>query len=208
MITCPNCGKENADESVHCGFCGHQLQEGGKKTMFGMAALDSDAIKAAAQAAKDAASQAAQQTDEASAFAKTEMMPSIQNGEEPAAPKAPEKDPFADDFAALEAQYGNDSSFDPPAPAAAPSASLPGLDTPAGAPIGSPAPQQPASSGPAMGGPASQGAAGGPMVQSSGNAMEKKKGNKGLIIAAVVFVVLSMLGCGVGGVIMLFWDKL
>ena len=43
MIVCPNCGKQNADESVHCGFCGHQLQEGGKKTMFGMAALDPEA---------------------------------------------------------------------------------------------------------------------------------------------------------------------
>mgnify|MGYP000129620186 CR=1 FL=1 len=204
MITCPNCGKENADESVHCGFCGHQLQEGGKKTMFGMAALDSDAIKAAAQAAKDAASQAAQQTDEASAFAKTEMMPSIQNGEEPAAPKAPEKDPFADDFAALEAQYGNDSSFDPPAPAAAPSASLPGLDTPAGAPIGSPAPQQPASSGPAMGGPAAQGAAGGPMVQSSNSGAVQKKSNKGLIIAVVAFIALAMLGCAITVAVLAF----
>ncbi len=62
MIVCPNCGKENADESVHCGFCGHQLKEGDKsksKTMFGMSAISADEVKKATQTAKEASQAAA-----------------------------------------------------------------------------------------------------------------------------------------------------
>lgn len=93
MIVCPNCQKENADESLHCGFCGQQLKEdaGGKKTMFGLNALSSVDIQKAAEAAKAAAAQAAANVPapslpvlpsltpekESAAFARTEMMPSI-----------------------------------------------------------------------------------------------------------------------------------
>ena len=70
-----------ADDATHCGICGHQLQEGGKKTLFGMAALNAGDFQAAAKAAADAraaveAAQAAEAEAE-DAFAKTEAMPSV-----------------------------------------------------------------------------------------------------------------------------------
>lgn len=56
MITCPNCDKEVADDTVHCGYCGHKIKEEGgqKKTMFGMAALGGDDLKKAVEEAKRA----------------------------------------------------------------------------------------------------------------------------------------------------------
>lgn len=259
MIVCPNCKNENADDSVHCGFCGHQLQEGsGKKTMFGMAALNADQIQQAADAAKAArAEQATPQApslnlpsapqpqanpaapslnlgsqDDASAFAKTEMMPSISQNSEPlAAPPAaepPKKDPFADEFAALEATYGNDPDFSAPVdptpsgpqdivdPAPTPSmtpqqpASAGFGASPSGAPAAGPAngPQGPTSgnfgSAPKGGpqGPASMGA-GGAMQKAPNQQMTKKKDNKVLIIVGVL-AVLGFFGCiGLGVVLKL-----
>jgi hypothetical protein len=140
MITCPNCGKQNADEAVHCGFCGHQLQEGGKKTMFGMAALDPEALKRAAEEAKLKKEQEAAASLEKPAplpkldlpklggaslnlpkpnsdpdpFGATEMMSAVS----PAAkPPTNEPDPFADAFAELEANYGKDFPSSAPSPA-------------------------------------------------------------------------------------------
>lgn len=236
MITCPNCDKENADESVHCGFCGHQLQEGGKKTMFGMAALDADAIKAAATAAKEAASAAAadRQSDP---FAKTEMMPSIVGDPSedthpgggsplagppsasapspsfpssgPAAPApAPAPDPFADDFAALEQQFGNDPALDVAPPQGG---SLPGLgmppgqtsDAPGAALSGSAAPNL--SSGQPFGGAQQMPSeANNPMMQAPSTAVEKKS-NSTMIIALVVggaFLFFGCIGIGVAAFLM------
>jgi hypothetical protein len=152
MIVCPNCQKENADESVHCGFCGQQLKEdaGGKKTMFGLNALSSVDIQKAAQEAKAAAAQAAQNVvaskpslpvlpsltpdGENAAFARTEMMPSItpEAAASHAATLEPTPvqpvDPFAADFAALEQNFGSDAPVNP-----APSVELPSVDyTPKG----------------------------------------------------------------------------
>lgn len=203
MITCPNCGKENADESVHCGFCGHQLQEGGKKTMFGMAALDGDAIKAAAEAAKKAAANASQGAmDDGGAFAKTEMMPSV-GGDAPGAPEPKKEDPFADEFAALEAQYGNDPSLDTPAA----SSSLPGLDTPPGESFSSapgvattgPASPNMNASQPIQSAQQIPSQANNPMVKPPGTAMEKKKNNT-MVFVAIGIVVLLLLGCAAAGV--------
>lgn len=58
MIQCPNCKEQIADDSAHCGFCGHQLKGGASKTMFGMAPVSADdieGVKAATEAAKAAA---------------------------------------------------------------------------------------------------------------------------------------------------------
>ena len=80
MITCSNCGKENADDSAHCGFCGYQLQEGAKKTMFGMNALDADAIAKATAQAKAAAKQNSTTPDASlpdPSVAKTEVLPHV-----------------------------------------------------------------------------------------------------------------------------------
>ncbi len=63
MIICPECGKEIADDSAHCGYCGAQISSGaGKKTMLGMAPVTADMMaqaaaeaKAAREAAQDAA---------------------------------------------------------------------------------------------------------------------------------------------------------
>ncbi len=230
MITCPNCGKENADESVHCGFCGHQLQEGGKKTMFGMAALDSDAIKAAAEAAKQAAQAAS--TDQSDPFAKTEMMPSISGepdalgsapspnfgsapspsfpssspSEEPAATPAP--DPFADDFAALEERFGNDPSLDVPA-SPEPAGSLPGLGTPPGqTPSSAPNAGFPDASnaGPVGGAQQDPGMVNNPMVQAPNTSVEKKS-NKGLIIALVLGGVFLFFVCAGGGIVAVLMNQ-
>lgn len=55
MINCPNCGKKIADDSAHCGYCGHELQQQEKKkTMFGMAALSGDDLDKAIQQAEEA----------------------------------------------------------------------------------------------------------------------------------------------------------
>jgi hypothetical protein len=55
MINCPNCDKEIADDTAHCGYCGHQLEEKEKKkTMFGMAALDGQKLEEAVAKAKQA----------------------------------------------------------------------------------------------------------------------------------------------------------
>ncbi len=56
MINCPSCGKEIADDSAHCGFCGQKIEsrKQKKKTMFGMAALDGDELKKAVEQAKEA----------------------------------------------------------------------------------------------------------------------------------------------------------
>ena len=54
MISCSNCGAENADESVHCGQCGNELQKStAKKTMLAFA-LSPEALQEAAAAAKAA----------------------------------------------------------------------------------------------------------------------------------------------------------
>ena len=55
MINCPNCDKQIADDSAHCGYCGHTLEKKEKKkTMFGMAALSGDELKKAVEQAKEA----------------------------------------------------------------------------------------------------------------------------------------------------------
>lgn len=55
MIVCPNCGKDIADDSAHCGFCGFEIESGGgKKTMIGFAAVTGDVMKQAAEEAKRA----------------------------------------------------------------------------------------------------------------------------------------------------------
>lgn len=55
MIQCPSCGKDIADDSAHCGFCGAKVETGaGKKTMIGFAALTGDALKQAAEEARQA----------------------------------------------------------------------------------------------------------------------------------------------------------
>lgn len=249
MIVCPNCDKENADESVHCGFCGHQLQEGGKKTMFGMAALDAADIKAAAAQAKAASAASgggpklnlpkpgdlgggmgAGMGDDANA--KTEMMESVQGGGETAKP-AP--DPFADDFAALEQQFGHDPDFQDnapvdPTPAANPMAGGAGMGGPAptpgpgpgpgpglgagGAPTPGPGPN--AGPGPSAGpGPnAGPGPKPGPGPNAGamqkggpGGAVEKKKSKAPIIIGVVLFALFFLTSC-IGGLLFTFWDKL
>ncbi len=55
MINCPNCDKQIADDSAHCGYCGHQIEEKQKKkTMFGMAAISGDELEDAVEKAKQA----------------------------------------------------------------------------------------------------------------------------------------------------------
>lgn len=56
MINCPNCGKQIADDSAHCGYCGAEIKQekAKKKTMFGMAALGGDELKKAVEEAKEA----------------------------------------------------------------------------------------------------------------------------------------------------------
>lgn len=55
MINCPNCNKELADNTVHCGYCGQEVKTtSDKKTMFGMAALSSDQLKKALEEARSA----------------------------------------------------------------------------------------------------------------------------------------------------------
>lgn len=188
MITCPNCDKENADESVHCGFCGHQLQEGGKKTMFGMAALNADELKRAAEAAKAAAAAPPVSGPPAGdPFAKTEMLDSV-----PAPADAPPaKDPFAAEFAALEAQYGDDASLDisPFGEPSTPIADEPSFAPPAAAP---PTTAPPAAGPPAHAAPPAS--APGPMVPTNNGAVEKKKNNTMLFVGLGV-VVLGGLGC-------------
>lgn len=59
MINCPNCSKEIADNSAHCGFCGHEINaQVEKRTMFGMAALDDDALKKAVEEARESSQEA------------------------------------------------------------------------------------------------------------------------------------------------------
>jgi hypothetical protein len=136
MITCPNCGKQNADEAVHCGFCGHQLQEGGKKTLFGMSALDPEMLKKAAEEAKQRQAVSAPAEDPGppmptsipklnlpkpspsfDAFSATEAMPAVK-APNPSVGGAPAKDPFMDEFAALEAQFGHEFAPSKPPPSA------------------------------------------------------------------------------------------
>ncbi|MFP4600276.1 MAG: hypothetical protein ACOC9W_01770 [Persicimonas sp.] len=60
MINCPSCAKEIADDSAHCGYCGHQIeQKEKKKTMFGMAALGGEDLKKAVEDAKKAKEESA-----------------------------------------------------------------------------------------------------------------------------------------------------
>jgi len=130
MIICPNCGKELADGTAHCGYCGHEIDGGtGKKTMFGMGGIDSEAIKQAAEEARAARQQeepaspaAGDETGAPSldlpapnttagadaAEAKTEALPSV--GDQPAAPPPTIPGP---------ARPGHDTVPDPEPPAAA-----------------------------------------------------------------------------------------
>lgn len=55
MITCPNCGAENADNANHCGNCGTKIHtSGAAKTMFGFAAISPEDMKKAAEEAQGA----------------------------------------------------------------------------------------------------------------------------------------------------------
>jgi len=56
MIVCPGCQNETADDALFCGFCGNKLQQGSKKTLFGVAALDREELKKLAQSSRLAAS--------------------------------------------------------------------------------------------------------------------------------------------------------
>lgn len=126
MITCPNCGAQNADDAIHCGQCGHKIaEEGGRKTMFGMAALNVGDIQKAAEQAQQARQAAEGAAAEEVELAKTEVMQSVTDadlgpmpGPSAAAPAEPAPDPFADDFAQLEAQYGNENFTRSEAPTA------------------------------------------------------------------------------------------
>lgn len=238
MIVCPNCNKENADASAHCGFCGQQLSEGGKKTMFGMAALSADQIRAAADAAKQKAAEQApslnlpkpgqgsglptpsqlNQQDDA-AFAKTEMMPSVST----TAATDAKPDPFAADFAALEAQFGQDSDFndEPVDPSPSMGTERTTVPTPmvqaqqvAATPTPSPQPAAnpaPMANQNAFGnaGPSQFGAGPG-----AGNAMQQapkqslqapKKDNKKLLIIGAVVLGLMFVLCAIGTVVALFF---
>ena len=236
MIVCPNCSKENADDSAHCGFCGNQLTEGGKKTMFGMAALSADQIRAAAEAAKQKAASEAPSLNlpkpgqssasnlpqpgslpDTDAFAKTEMMPSVSSMAQADA----KPDPFADEFAALESQYGNDADFGGPVDPSPSFSSTESVTARSPAVNASPgdahvAPQQPQRSPQAFGAPNQQGPAQfgnspgqqqsmqkapGKAMQAGGNDNKKK-----IIIAVVAFGVLSM-GCIVVAAILTFVSK-
>lgn len=132
MITCPNCSKQNADEAVHCGFCGHQLDGGNKplKTMFGMGALDPELLKQAIADAKPQGPPAEEPGPPmptsipklnlpkpgsdlpplglpkpgGDPFGATEAMPAVTKPN----PSVGKADPFMDEFAALEAQFGHE----------------------------------------------------------------------------------------------------
>jgi hypothetical protein len=66
MINCPNCDKQIADDSAHCGYCGHQLEEkNNKNTMFGMPALGGDELKKAVEQAKEAKNEQGENPGEA-----------------------------------------------------------------------------------------------------------------------------------------------
>jgi len=48
MKQCPECGENLADDAVHCGHCGAQVEEGGednKETMFGVGALSDEDLE-------------------------------------------------------------------------------------------------------------------------------------------------------------------
>lgn len=237
MIVCPNCSKENADDSAHCGFCGNQLTEGGKKTMFGMAALSADQIRAAAEAAKQKAASEAPSLNlpkpgqssasnlpqpgslpDTDAFAKTEMMPSVSSMAQADA----KPDPFADEFAALESQYGNDADFGGPVDPSPSFSSTESVTAPTPAVSPTPshqqaAPQQPQRSPQAFGAPNQQGPAAqfgnspGPqqsMQKAPGKAMQTggADNKKKIIIAVVVAAVLSG-GCIIVAAIAIFMSK-
>lgn len=232
MIVCPNCSKENADDSAHCGFCGNQLTEGGKKTMFGMAALSADQIRAAADAAKQKAQAETPSLNlpkpgqssgsnlplpgslpDTDAFAKTEMMPSVSS----VAQADAKPDPFADEFAALESQYGNDTDFGGPVDPSPSFSSTESVSAPSPAVNPTPHVQQapplqhqtsPQSFGaPNQQGPSQFGNAPSPqsMQKAPGKAMQAGgKDNKKIIIAVVVVGVL-MLGCAIASAIAMFF---
>ncbi len=215
MIVCPNCGKQNADESVHCGFCGNQLQEGGKKTMFGMAALDPEELRKAAEAAKSAAPHAQRSNlsdasatpalpPQEDAFAKTEALPSVSAfaaadlhtapgglggvAPEPSFPVEPRVDPTPSHLSSLgDGGFGSGGFGGPEVP------SQPHLNAPpAEAPQHiTPRPQQ---------GFDQFGAGSNAMSHAPQSQLGPKKDNKMIIIAAVAAVVLLMM-CVVVGII-------
>lgn len=63
MITCPNCGKQVADDTVHCGHCGHRIQTDQKKTMLGMAAINPAELQKALAQGRETAQQSAEGPD-------------------------------------------------------------------------------------------------------------------------------------------------
>ena len=70
MISCPNCGKDIADDSVHCGYCGQEIVPGGgKKTIMGFGAITEDVLRKAAEEAKEARAQAEKEAEKQSAGA-------------------------------------------------------------------------------------------------------------------------------------------
>ncbi len=65
MIQCPNCSKDIADDTAHCGFCGAKIETGsGMKTMMGFAAMTGDTLKQAAEEARKAREAAQQERSE------------------------------------------------------------------------------------------------------------------------------------------------
>jgi hypothetical protein len=221
MITCPNCGGENADHSTHCGHCGQQLSDGGgKKTMIGMAALDASSIAKAAEEAK--AAKAAREAatggglpgppslnlpkpggaaGDDDPYAKTEMMPSVQTaaladapGGAPAGPPPggpASEPPAADPFADDFAALEAQYGDEPPVDPA------PVGPPPSSAPTGGP-PGTNNSGTPPMGQLPDPGPPlGGPppaMAKPMTSDVAVKKNNTPIIIAAVVGV-LGFMGC-------------
>lgn len=62
MISCPNCGKTVAEDALHCGHCGHKLEQTtSQKTMMGFALSPEDLQKAIQEAGQQRAQQQQQE---------------------------------------------------------------------------------------------------------------------------------------------------
>lgn len=116
MIQCPDCGKDIADDSAHCGFCGAKIETGGgKKTMIGFAAVTGEALREAAaearQARLDAEAARGPSSDPATkpnpALPARPGRPAPADDGRPKLPQAPRPTPQAGLPAAGPPQFGN-----------------------------------------------------------------------------------------------------
>lgn len=210
MIQCPSCGKDIADDSAHCGYCGSKVETGaGKKTMIGFAAVTAEQMREAAEEARKAREQATASAPPPQPAAPSPDRPSAPTpfaGESAVAPKLAVPMPGAN--AASDAKTAVMSAVVDTAPQPTPAAAPNKVPTNWGLPTADTIDEPSVTATdfgktplPGGGGPSEMG--GGSLVQAE-NTLPQGPVQRGEVRDPVKVLIFIVISCGLYGIIWMF----